>query len=242
MLEVSRRYRHMISSGPSLLQWRSLTMRGALAGWVIAVLAVAVLFVSGVHDFIAINDPVQANVLVVEGWAWESAAMKEAAEEFNRARYDVVVTVGVLPTPHGSGPLQENAAAHAAEQLKKFGVDDHAIQVVTVSNIDRHRTYTSALAVRRWLADSKVNVVGINVFTLGAHARKSLVLFKRAFSERVPIGVIAGTEDGYDTERWWLSASGIYTVLRKTIGYLYSEWWPLPDMLAPTQMTLSGGK
>lgn len=219
-------------------------MRGALAGWVVAVLAAAVLFVLGIHDFLTINEPVQANVLVVEGWAWESAAMKEAAEEFSRARYDVVVAVGVLPTPHGSGPLQENAAAHAAEQLKKFGVNDHAIQVVTVSNIDRHRTYTSALAVRRWLADSKVNVVGINVFTLGAHARKSLVLFKRAFSERVPIGVIAGTEDGYDTERWWLSARGIYTVLRKTIGYLYAEWWPLPDDLLALngQVGSFGGK
>ena len=69
------------------------------------------------------------------------------------------------------------------------------------------------------------------------------MLFKRAFGESVPIGVIAGTEDGYNPERWWLSVRGIYTVLRKTIGYLYAEWWPLPDDLAPTvRMTLYGGK
>jgi hypothetical protein len=206
-------------------------MRGALAGWVVAVLAAAVLFVLGIHDFLAINDPVQANVLVVEGWAWESAAMKEAAEEFNRGKYDVVVTVGILPRGQESGLIQGNSAAHAAEQLKKLGVNGHAIEALAVPNIDRHRTYASALAVKHWLVGSKVNVVGINVFTLGAHARKSLVLFKRAFSERVPIGVIAGTEDGYDTERWWLSARGIYTVLRKAIGYLYAEWWPLSDDL-----------
>ncbi len=217
-------------------------MRRALTGWIVVVLAAVVWFGSAVHDFLAINDPVQANVLVVEGWVWESAAMKEAAEEFNRGRYDIVVTVGVLPTPHESGPLQENAAAHAAEQLKKFGVNDHAIQVLTVPNIDRHRTYTSALAVRRWLADSKINVAGINVFTLGAHARKSLVLFKRAFGQRVHVGVIAGTEDRYDPERWWLSTRGIYAVLRKTIGYLYAEWWPLPDdLLAPAGQVVSFG-
>jgi len=219
-------------------------MRGALTGWIVAVLAAAVLFASAVHDFLAINDPVQANVLVVEGWVWESAAMEEAAEEFNRGRYDVVVTVGVLPTGQGGGPLQENSAAHAAERLREFGVNDHAIQVLTVPNIDRHRTYTSALAVRHWLADSKINVAGINVFTLGAHARKSLVLFKRAFGQSVHVGVIAGTEDSYDPERWWLSVRGIYTVLRKTIGYLYAEWWPLPDdLLAPTgQMVSLGGQ
>ncbi len=216
----------------------------AVKGWGVAVLAAAVLFVLGIHDFLTINEPVQANVLVVEGWVWESAAMKGAAEEFNRGKYDVVVTVGVLPRGQESGLMQGNSAVQAAEQLKKLGVNGHAIEALAVPNIDRHRTYASALAVKHWLAGSKVNVVGINVFTLGAHARKSLVLFKRAFSERVPIGVIAGTEDGYDTERWWLSARGIYTVLRKTVGYLYAEWWPLPDdVLALNGQVVSfGGK
>lgn len=206
--------------------------------WIIVVLAAVVVFVSTVHDFLAINDPVQANVLVVEGWVWNSAAMQEAAEEFNRGKYDVVVTVGVLSGEPGSQPMEDNAAAHAADQLRKLGVNGQSIQVLAVPNIDRHRTYASALAVKHWLAGSKVNVVGINVVTLGAHARKSLVLFKRAFGERIPIGVIAGTEDSYDPERWWLSVKGIYTVLRKTIGYLYAEWWPLQDDLltSPAQV------
>jgi hypothetical protein len=99
---------------------------------------------------------------------------------------------------------------------------------------------SSALAVKKWLADSKVETLGINVFTLGAHARKSLVLFKRALGGSVPVGVISGTEDGYDTERWWLSMRGIYTVLRKTVGYLYAEWWPLPDDLPVSIASLGG--
>ncbi len=211
-------------------------------GWVVGVLAAVVVFVSAVHDFLAIHDPVRANVLVVEGWVWESAAMKEAVEEFNRGNYDVVVAVGVLPTRQEKEPWQENSAVHAAEQLRKLGVNDRAIRVLTVPNIDRHRTYSSALAVRRWLSDSTLTVVGINVFTLGAHARKSLVLFRRAFGERIPVGVIAGTEDSYDPERWWLSVRGIYTVLRKTIGYLYAEWWPLSDDLpAPTGQAIPLG-
>lgn len=211
-------------------------------GWVIVVLAAVVVFVSAVHNFLAINHPVQANVLVVEGWIWESAAIKEAAEEFNSGRYDIVVTVGTLPRWQEGEPLEENAAAYAADQLRKLGVNGQSIQVLAVPNIDRHRTYASALAVKHWLAGSKINVVGINVVTLGAHARKSLVLFKRAFGRDVPIGVISGTEDSYDPARWWLSVKGIYTVLRKTIGYLYAEWWPLPDALlaSPAQVALLG--
>lgn len=217
-------------------------MRRALRGWSVAVLAVTVLFVAAVHDFLAINDPVQANVLVVEGWVWDSAAMKEAADEFNRGKYDVVVTVGVLPGGQESGSMQESPATRAAEQLRKLGVEDHAIEMLAVPHIDRHRTYASALAVKHWLQNSKIHAVGINVFTLGAHARKSLVLFKRAFDGKVPIGVIAGTEDSYDPARWWLSVRGIYTVLRKAIGYLYAEWWPLPDdLLSSTGDGLVGG-
>jgi len=166
---------------------------------------------------------------------WHSSAMREAAAEFQRGSYDVVVTVGTLPEAQKSEQKEENSAARAAEQLRKFGVEDNVIQVVAIPSVDWHRTYVSALAVKHWLARSKVHASGINVFTLGAHARKSLVLFKRAFGKEVPVGVIAGIEDSYEPDRWWLSAKGIYTVLRKTIGYLYAELWPLPDdLLAST--------
>jgi hypothetical protein len=212
-------------------------------GWVAALLAALILFVIAVHDRLAISDPVHANVLVVESWMWESAAMQEAAEEFKRGSYGVVVAVGLFPRNQESGPMVENCAMLAAEQLRKLGVDQHAIKVLVVPNIDRHRTYASALAVKRWLADTKTDAVGINVFTLGVHARKSLVLFKRAFGESVPVGVISGTEDRYDPRRWWFSARGIATVLRKTVGYLYAKWWPLPDdLLSSTDpMALFGG-
>lgn len=217
-------------------------MRGALKKWGIAVLVPLVWFVLAVDDFLAITAPVDANVLVVEGWIWESAAMKEAAEEFNRGRYDVVVTVGILPRWREGEPLGEDAAARAADQLRKLGVNSQSIQVLAVPNIDRHRTYASALAVKHWLTGSKIDPVGINVFTLGAHARKSLVLFKRAFGDNTPVGVIAGIEDSYDPKRWWLSVKGIYTVLRKTIGYLYAKWWPLPDdpLVSPGQVACRG--
>ena len=206
-------------------------MRRTLKGWAVVVLIAGVWFILAVHDFLAISDPVQANVLVVEGWVWESAAMQEVAEELNRGKYDIVVTVSVLTGDEESESMQENDAAHAAEQLRKLGVDDRAIEALAVPNIDRHRTYTSALAVKHWLVDSRIHAIGINVFTLGAHARKSLILFKRAFGEGVPVGVIAGKEDRYDPRRWWLSARGITTVLRKSVGYLYAKWWPLTDDL-----------
>lgn len=217
-------------------------MSSTVKGGIVVVLLTVIVFALTIHDFLAINHPVHANVLVVEGWIWESSAMKDAAEEFKRGRYAIVVTVGTLPSWHESGQSDENAASRAAEQLKYLGVSEHTIHILTVRNIDKHRTYTSALSVRQWLLNSHIPVTGINVFTIGAHARKSLVLFKRAFGDNTPIGVIAGIENGYDPEHWWLSVNGIYTVLRKTIGYLYAEWWPLPDdpHASPDQVTFLG--
>jgi len=206
----------------------------------VAVLAASFIFVFVIHDFLAISEPVRANVLVVESWAWQSAAMQEAADEFCGGQYDIVIAVGILPGRKERELMQENDAVLAAEQLEKFGVQPKAIVVLAVSNIERHRTYASALAVKQWLEDSNTKTGGINVFTLGAHARKSLVLFKRAFRQGVPVGVIAGTEDGYEPNRWWLSVRGIYTVLRKTVGYLYAELWPLPDDL-PVSIASFGG-
>ena len=211
--------------------WWPVTMRGVLRVGGVSFLVVVIWVIVAGHDFLAISEPVPANVLIVEAWAWQSASMQEAAKEFIRGRYDIVVTVGVLPKRYESGSMQENPAALAAERLSTFGVDRNSIAVLSVPNLKRHRTYASGLAVKHWLANSKIDVVGINVVTLGAHARKSLMLFKQAFGKGIPVGVIAGTEDRYNPERWWLSVWGIYTVLWNIVGYLYAEWWPLPDNL-----------
>jgi len=79
------------------------------------------------------------------------------------------------------------------------------------------------------LRDSGTQTTGINVFTIGPHARKSLVLFKRALGPEIEVGVIAGTDDTYDANHWWMSVRGTYVIFRKLLGYLYAVTWPLPE-------------
>jgi hypothetical protein len=117
-----------------------MAIRGAIRGAAIAALAAVILFVSYIHDFLAINESVRANVLVVEGCAWQSAAMQEAAEEFHRGRYDVAITVGVLSGTRQREVIQENDAALAAEQLEKLRIDINTIVILAIPNIERHRT------------------------------------------------------------------------------------------------------
>lgn len=192
-------------------------------------LAAVVAFILTIHDFLAINQPVEADILVVEGWSYSHPAIAEAAEEFKRGPYRLLITVGG-PTAVGERNLEQvSSAVLAANQLHDLGVEKRFIVALSVPEISQHRTYTSALAVKEFLKRSGVPTKGINVFTIGPHARKSLVLFTRAIGPSYAIGVIAGTDEEYDPDRWWMSARGIYVISRKLLGYLYAITWPLPE-------------
>jgi hypothetical protein len=189
----------------------------------------ALIFVSEIHNFLAVSLPVHGNVLVVESWFWESSAMKEAAEEFRRGQYDRLVSLGAPISRNGGATGQRSSAELAAKRLRELGVDQNVIVVLPVPSVELHQTYASAVTLRNWLNRTKTETTGVNVFTLGTHARKSLVLFTRALGPGFKVGVIAGTEDTYIASRWWLSARGIYVVTRKMLGYLYAVVWPFPD-------------
>lgn len=192
-------------------------------------LVVVFAFILTIHDFLAINHPVEADILVVEGWVYSHPAMAEAAEEFKRGQYRLLITVGGATALEGRNFEQVSSAVLAANQLQDLGVEKRLIVTLSVPESSQHRTYTSALTVKEFLKRSEVPTKGINVFTIGPHARKSLVLFRRAFGPSFVIGVIAGTDEEYDPDRWWMSARGIYVISRKLLGYLYAITWPLPD-------------
>ena len=62
----------------------------------------------------------------------------------------------------------------------------------------------------------------VDVFTLGAHARRSRLLFEKALGDEVAMGVIAAPDQTYDQDHWWRSSNGVRTVLSELIAYLYA--------------------
>ena len=63
----------------------------------------------------------------------------------------------------------------------------------------------------------------IDIVSIGVHARRSWVLFEKAFSS-VDVGVIAIKPIRYDTTRWWLSSEGVRNVISESIAYLYARF------------------
>ena len=137
----------------------------------------SLVFAFTIQDVLAIRLPVDGNILVVEGWIWNSPAMREAAEEFNRGHYKYLVTIGRPVEGNEDLADPNNSAELAARRLRQFGIAQTHITVLSVPNVTLHRTYASALALRSWLSNSKIETTGVNVVTLGAHARKSLYYF-----------------------------------------------------------------
>jgi hypothetical protein len=56
--------------------------------------------------------------------------------------------------------------------------------------IDRERTYSSVVALRDWFREHNTPVHSINVLTEDAHARRTRLLYQKAFGKNVTAGVI----------------------------------------------------
>ena len=194
-------------------------------GWAILCVistTIIVLTIVKIHSFLSANDPVQAQLLVVEGWL-PDYALEEAMNEFNAHHYDLLVITGE-PLLKGSRLLEYKTSAHAAAAtLKKLGFDEELIVVITVPLVQKDRTFASALAFKKWLLNSELSVKAVNIYTLGAHARRSRLLFEKILGNKLEIGIIAAENLRYDPHNWWRSSVGVQTVIGEAIAYIYTR-------------------
>jgi len=65
--------------------------------------------------------------------------------------------------------------------------------------------------------------------TLGPHARRSRLLFQKAFGKEVKVGVISVEDRDYDPAHWWRSSEGVREVLGEAIAYFYAKFFFSPS-------------
>ena len=200
-------------------------------GWLMvsgAALLTFFVFWFRIYPFLAVTHRVNTNVLVVEGWVHEYA-IRGAAEEFRSHSYDRVFTTGGPTTGTGSYTSDSNTAASVgAGGLRAAGIPDDLVQMVPSRVNDRDRTYSSAVALRHWFRDHNVQVRSINVVTENTHARRSWLLFQKAFGDGVRVGIIAARNPDYDPEQWWSCSDGVRDVIDEGIAYIYAKFFFYP--------------
>src|SRR2546429_7589284 len=200
----------------------SLSWRGRLV-LASALLLVGALIFKGVYPFLATTHRVDAEVLVVEGWIHEYA-IRAALKEFQSNHYARIFTTGG-PVEGTGGYINDycTSASVGADLLKKWGLPDERLQMVPSRVMDRDRTYGSAVALRNWLLDHNMAVSGIDVVTEDVHARRTRLLFQKAFGKDVQVGIIGVANVDYPANRWWYYSQGLKNVVSEFAAYLYAR-------------------
>src|SRR5437660_1381181 len=70
-------------------------------------------------------------------------------------------------------------ASVGADLLKGVGVPDESVQMVPSREMNRDRTYASAVALRNWFREHNMRVPSVNVLTENVHARRTQLLFEK---------------------------------------------------------------
>lgn len=182
----------------------------------------AVTALRSVHPFLATSDPIPGEALVVEGWATDYA-LEDAIAEFRRHDYRMLYVTGG-PLERGV-PLSEykTYAELGAATLVRLGLDKAAVQPVPAPWVRQDRTFTAAVALRNWLRQHNAMPAQVNVITVGTHARRSRLLFEKAFAGGLRVGIVAIEDRAYDAKRWWTSSNGVRAVTGEMLAYGYAR-------------------
>jgi uncharacterized SAM-binding protein YcdF (DUF218 family) len=200
----------------------------SLKGWFalfIALAASAALFVLRVHSFLAVNHPIHADALVIEGWI-SDRAFEKVVSELGRGHYSHTYTTGG-PVDWVSAPrFGGTYAGYCAERLERAGIPAESVTAVPSTDSDWQRTYRSAAALREFFGRQVCPPVSLNVITVGPHARRTRLLYQRALGNSIKVGIISLRRDDYDPDHWWRTSTGLREVIGETAAYAYCRLFP----------------
>jgi uncharacterized SAM-binding protein YcdF (DUF218 family) len=206
--------------GLSWRGWLILASLGFLSG---------TLLLLNVQPFLAETHRVNTNLLVVEGWIHDYA-IRASVEEFKAGPYQRIFTTGG-PVVGSGGYINDynTSASVGADLLRGAGVPAESVQMVPSHVIGRDRTYNAAVALREWFRVHNVPVQSLNVITEDVHARRSQLLFAKAFGPQISVGVIAVPHPDYDPSHWWRYSEGVKDVLSEGVAYIYAKFFFYPS-------------
>lgn len=206
--------------------------RLTIQGWLMVFFAVAMLiaaYLSVAQRFLAVSKPMDTKIMVLEGWI-SDAEVTQALHQLKDQEYNFLLITGAPVTKGGALAPYHDYAELTLENIRKQGYTDNNIIAVPVKLVRKDRTYTSALAVKTWLKQHNLHPVALNIYTSGAHARRTRLLYRKAFGEKTDIGIVALENPDYNPEHWYTSSNGVRVVLGETIAYLYALLFFHPGM------------
>jgi hypothetical protein len=129
-------------------------------------------------------------------------------------------SVSVISESVGNNRIVNNfnsVAELARKKLLTMGIDSNLVIAIPCKSVKINRTLESALAVRDWFITSNMEVKGINIESLGTHARRTWMTYNKILNKKCEIGIISipNNKDRY---------SRVYRILktlRESFGLVY---------------------
>jgi hypothetical protein len=211
-------------SCPALLRRREIWIPTAWGWLAILVLGGLVLLfgVRNIHDFLSPSEAAGARVLAVEGWL-SPEEFDSAVAAVRAGGYERVVTTGGA-IPDGVELFgRASYAEFARDQLIRRGLAEALVIAVPAPASAQDRTFLSAVMVREWAEKSGLALDALDVYSSGAHSRRTRLVYRLAFGSGVRIGILAARPSGYDPEAWWKSSAGTKTVLSEAVGWVWTK-------------------
>lgn len=183
--------------------------------------AVAFAVVIFLPQFLSPVRPINAQILVLEGWAPESC-LRFSLDHFKSNSYSLLVVTG--------GPIEQGMhissygtyAQLGAARLKEFGFGGTNLVAVPGPDSDKDRTYHAALAVKGFLMTNTAART-VNVISSSTHARRSWLLFEMALEPEFQVGVISAPNPEFDMDHWWRKSQGVRAIINEVVAYLYAR-------------------
>ena len=222
---------------PALFVRRSLPVPTLWGGLiiVIALLVAALAWGGWIGGHLAASAPARgsdgqgARTLVVEGWLGE-VQLDAVLATLRQRRYERVVVAG--------GPFDDwreerrfsTYAERAADYLRRHGAAEWPVIAAPAPASAQDRSYLSAVVVRDWADKAGVRLGAIDLYSAGAHARRSAIVYRMALGPDVEVGVLVAPPSEYDPARWWATSAGAKAVMGEALSVAWTRccFWPAP--------------
>ncbi len=204
----------------------------------ISVVLVFILITKNTYSFLAPDVPPASKTLVIEGWIPESG-LKKALDYYEANNYKYMIITGVPITQWTYSSPFSNMADASAGTMQQLFFRDTIYRAIIPSTVQRDRTYSTAIALKKLLPVWGISADTFDLFSMGAHARRSYLMFTKAFPN-ARIGLITDTDPSFDHNKWYASSRGFRTVFGELISYFYSFFLFRPNEQLTAQLITEG--
>ena len=196
-----------------------LVRRGGGCGFCLA-LGVGLAFTAWMEAYplLALQAPVAAETLVVEGWVSDELLAQAAGWAGTNGVKRIVATGG--PIELGSYLTSYKSYAEMTKaRMEALGLGEKfELAAAPAEKVRRGRTRESARALRAAMGPE---LGAFNVASEGPHARRSWRAFRDEFAGQAEVGSVALAPTAYGREDWWRCSEGVRAVIAEAIAYGY---------------------